>query len=48
MNKTILRNSEIVVFDKKNNFAAAQMIFFSNPLDRKQIFFFHVRPSIAG
>ena len=28
MNKAILRNSEIVTFEKKNNFAAAWMIFF--------------------
>ena len=39
MNKAILRNSEIVIFDKKNNFAAAWVIFFSNSLDREQIFF---------
>ena len=28
MNKAILRNSEIVIFDKKNNFAAARLSFF--------------------
>ena len=28
MNKAILRNSEIVIFEKKNNFAAAWMSFF--------------------
>ena len=38
MSKAILRNSEIVIFDKKNNFAAAWVSFFSNPLDWKQIF----------
>ena len=40
MNKAILRNSEIEIFDQKNNFTAAQVIFFSNLLDREQIFFF--------
>ena len=38
MNKAILRNSKIVIFDKKNNFAAARVNFFSNPMDWKQIF----------
>ena len=28
MNKAILRNSEIVIFEKKNSFAAAWVIFF--------------------
>ena len=37
-NKAILRNNEIVIFDKKNNFAAALVGFFSNSLDWKQIF----------
>ena len=39
INKSILRNSETVIFDKKNNFAASWVSFFSNPLDQKQIFF---------
>ena len=41
MNKAILRNSKIVIFDNKDNFAAAWMsfFFFSTSLDRKQIFF---------
>ena len=41
MNKAILKNSEIVIFDKKNNFTAARVsfFFFSNPLDQKKIFF---------
>ena len=38
MNKAILRNSEILIFDKKNNLAAAQVSFFK-PLDWRQIFF---------
>ena len=38
-NKTILRNSEIVIFDKKNNFVATWVSFFFNPLDWKQLFF---------
>ena len=41
MNKAILRNSEIVIFDKKNNFPVAQVSFFSNPLDRKPNLFLH-------
>ena len=42
MNKAFLRNSEIVIFDKKKKkkFAAARVSFFSNPLDRKHFFFF--------
>ena len=39
MNKANLRNSEIVILDKKNNFAAAWVSFFFNQLDWKQIFF---------
>ena len=39
MNKAILRKSEIVIFDKKNNFVVARVSFFSNPLDRKPNFF---------
>ena len=30
MNKAILRNSGIVIFDKKSNFAASQVSFFLN------------------
>ena len=43
MNKAILRNSEIVIFDKKNNFTAARVSFFFFPTRwiRKR-FFFHV------
>ena len=40
MNNIILRNSDIIIFDNKNNFAAAQVSFFSNLLDQKQNFFF--------
>ena len=40
MNKAFLRNSEIVIFFKKNNFAAVRVSFFSSPLDRKHFFFF--------
>ena len=44
MNKAILRNSKIVIFTQKNNFAAAQVSFFPHLLDRKQILFFHISP----
>ena len=38
MNKAILRNSKIVIFDQKK-IAAIQVSFFPNLLDWKQIFF---------
>ena len=38
MNKAILRNSKIVIFDKKIILRWPGWVF-SNPLDRKQIFF---------
>ena len=42
MNKTILRNSEMVIFDKKNNFAAAWVssffpIFFQLAVSNKKL-----------
>ena len=40
MNKAVLRNSEIVIFDKKKFHGRPGEFFFSNPLDRKQFFFF--------
>ena len=46
MNKAILKNSEIAISDKKYNFAAAWVSFFSNPLDQKQ-FFFHVNLALG-
>ena len=39
MNKAILRNSEIVIFDKKNNFAAARLSFFFQPAGSETDFF---------
>ena len=39
MNKAILRNREIVIFDQKNNFAAARMSFFFQPAGSKTFFF---------
>ena len=38
-NKTILRNSEIVIFDKKNNFVAAWVILFPNHWIGNRFFF---------
>ena len=40
-NKTILRNSEIVIFDKKNNFVATWVSFLSTHWIGNS-FFFHV------
>ena len=41
MNKAILRNSEIVIFDKKNNFMAARVsFFFFQPAGSEKDFFF--------
>ena len=42
MNKAILRNSEIVIFDKKNIFAAAPVSFFFPNRWIGNRFFFHV------
>ena len=39
MNKAILRNSEIEIFDKKIISRPPGWVFFSNPLDQKQFFF---------
>ena len=45
INKAILRNSEIVIFDKKNNFAATQVgFFFPIRWIGSSFFFFHVGP----
>ena len=38
-NKTILRNSEIVIFDKKNNFVATWVSFFSTHWIGNSFFF---------
>ena len=38
MNKAILRNSEIVIFEKKNSFAAAWVIFFQTTGSETDIF----------
>ena len=46
MNKAVLRNSEIVIFDKKKFHGRPGEFFFSNPLDRKQ-FFFSRRPIVC-
>ena len=40
MNKANLRNSEIVILDKKNNFAAAWVSFFFQPAGLETDFFF--------
>ena len=42
MNNAILRNSEIVIFDKKNNFVAAWLSFFFQPTGTETDFFSHV------
>ena len=39
MNKAILRNSEIVIFEKKNNFAAAWVSFFQTAGLETKFFF---------
>ena len=39
MNKAILRNGEIVIFDQKVILQLPRWVFSSNPLVRKQIFF---------
>ena len=44
MNKAILRNSEIVIFDKKNNFTAARLSFFFPTHWIRNRFFFSHRP----
>ena len=43
MNKAILRNSKIVIFDKKNNFVAARVSFFPQPAG-SETFFFSCQP----
>ena len=40
MNNAILRNSKIVIFDKKKCCGCPGLVFFPIPLDLKQIFFF--------
>ena len=42
MSKAILRNSEIVIFDKKNDFATARVSFFFPTRWIGNRFFFHV------
>ena len=43
MNKAFLRNSEIVIFDKKkNNFAAARVSFFFQPAGSETFLFFRI------
>ena len=39
MNKAILRNSEIIIFDKKNNFAAPRVRFFFQTAGSETDFF---------
>ena len=39
MNKVILRNSDIVIFDNKNNFATARVSFFPTRWIGNRIFF---------
>ena len=39
MNKANLRNNEIVILDKKNNFAAARVSFFFQPAGLETDFF---------
>ena len=48
MNKAILRNSEVVIFDKKKNFRDRLGDFFFQLAGLGTDFFFHVHPSIAG
>ena len=40
INKAILRNSKIVIFDKKNNFVAAWVSFFFQPTGLETDFLF--------
>ena len=42
MNNIILRNSDIIIFDNKNNFAAAQVSFFFQPAGSETELFFLV------